>query len=143
MTVGLILDEKGADVMSIDGVSTLSDAVKMLESKRVGALIVVDKGNPVAGMLSERDIIRALSTKGAGVLKKPVADFMTRKVITIAPETPVVEAMEIMTEKRVRHLPVLDGGKLRGLVSIGDVVKRRLSATEAEAQAMKEYISTG
>lgn len=143
MTVGLILAEKGTDVITIDGGCTLAEAVQVLGNRRVGALMVTLDGNPVAGMLSERDIVCALSTHDASVLDDMISEYMTRKIITIGMKTTVIEAMEIMTEKRVRHLPVIEDGKLRGLVSIGDIVKRRISDSEAEAEALKEYITTG
>ena len=111
--------------------------------KGVGALVVSTPEKALAGMLSERDIVRGLCHKGPDVLQDQVAEHMTSKVITIAPEKSVVEAMEIMTEKRIRHLPVTQDEAMVGLISIGDVLKRRISSTEAEAQALKEYISTG
>ncbi|MGC6511184.1 MAG: CBS domain-containing protein [Parvibaculales bacterium] len=143
MTVKSILDEKGAGILSIGSDRTLLEAVKVLEKEGVGALVVSSPEKALAGIISERDVVRGLCQNGQGVLQDTVAEHMTSQVITIAPEKSVVEAMEIMTEKRIRHLPVMQEGALIGLISIGDVVKRRISMTEAEAQALKEYISTG
>ena len=143
MTVKSILDEKGAGILSIGSDRTLLEAVKVLEKEGVGALVVSSPEKALAGIISERDVVRGLCQNGQGVLQDAVAEHMTSQVITIAPENSVVEAMEIMTEKRIRHLPVTQEGALIGLISIGDVVKRRISMTEAEAQALKEYISTG
>jgi len=143
MTIASILAEKGAEVLTLDGNCTLAEAINVLERRRIGALIVSLPDKPLAGVFSERDVVRALSTHGGDVLDAPVTEHMSRKVMTVTPEVSVVEAMEIMTQKRVRHLPVLEDGKLCGIVSIGDVVKRRISMTEAEAEALKNYITTG
>lgn len=142
MTVGSILAEKGGDIITIDGDQTLTQAITVLETRRVGALLIAHKDNPVAGILSERDIVRALSKRGAAALDGTVAEYMTSGVITVTLESTLVEAMEIMTQKRIRHLPVLEDGRVRGLVSIGDVVKRRIRTTEEQAAALKEYITT-
>ncbi|MDD9841811.1 MAG: CBS domain-containing protein [Alphaproteobacteria bacterium] len=143
MTIASILAEKGATVLTLDGNCTLAEAINVLERRRIGALIVSLPDKPLAGVFSERDVVRALSTHGGDVLDVPVTEHMSRKVTTVTPEVSVAEAMEIMTQKRVRHLPVLEDGKLCGIVSIGDVVKRRISMTEAEAEALKNYITTG
>lgn len=143
MTVQSILDEKGAGILSIGCNRTLLDAVKVLEKEGVGALVVSSQETPMAGMISERDIVRGLCHQGPSVLDDKITQHMTQDVITIGPEKSVAEAMEIMTEKRVRHLPVTENGAMVGLISIGDVLKRRISSTEAEAEALKEYITTG
>ncbi|MGC6476433.1 MAG: CBS domain-containing protein [Parvibaculales bacterium] len=143
MNVKAILDDKGAGILTIDGNRLLSDAVTVFEKESVGALVVTFPDQPLAGMLSERDLVRALYAKGGSALDEKISSYMSENVITISPETTIVEAMEIMTEKRVRHIPVLQKGSLAGLVSIGDVVKKRISLSEAEAEALKNYIVSG
>ncbi len=129
--------------MTIDGNRLLSDAITVFEKESVGALVVTFPDQPLAGMLSERDMVRALYAKGGSALDEKISAYMNQNIITISPETTIVQAMEIMTEKRVRHLPVLQKGSLVGLVSIGDVVKKRISLSEAEAEALKNYIVSG
>lgn len=143
MNVKAILDDKGAGILTIDGNRLLSDAITVFEKESVGALVVTFPDQPLAGMLSERDMVRALYAKGGSALDEKISAYMNQNIITISPETTIVEAMEIMTEKRVRHLPVLQKGSLAGLVSIGDVVKKRISLSEAEAEALKNYIVSG
>ncbi len=143
MNVKAILDDKGAGILTIDGNRLLSDAITVFEKESVGALVVTFPDQPLAGMLSERDMVRALYAKGGSALDEKISAYMNQNIITISPETTIVQAMEIMTEKRVRHLPVLQKGSLVGLVSIGDVVKKRISLSEAEAEALKNYIVSG
>lgn len=143
MTINMILADKGTEVLSIDSSNTLAEAISVLSRRSVGILVATGPDEPLAGVISERDVVRAIDKHGAGVLDQPVSAFMSTELVTVSRETTVVEAMEIMTEKRIRHLPVMEGGKLCGLVSIGDVVKRRIMDTEAEAEALKSYIVAG
>ena len=143
MNVKMILGDKGTDVLTIDSSNKLSDAIAVLENRSVGILVTTSPEEPMAGVISERDVVRALSNHGALALERPISDFMSSNPVTITNQTTVVEAMAIMTEKRIRHLPVIDEGKICGLVSIGDVVKRRIIDTEAEAEALKSYIVAG
>ena len=142
MTVSAILKEKGDEIFSLSPGQSLSEAAEMLAEKRVGALLVLD-GDRMAGILSERDIVRALAAKGASVLESPVADTMTRKVRHCEPSDTVSRVMEIMTEGRFRHLPVMEGGDLVGFISIGDVVKRRIGEVQQEAESIREYVAAG
>jgi CBS domain-containing protein len=142
MTVKAILSRKGNDVFTIEPSVTLSGAVKTLAEHRIGAVVVVGPDAQVAGILSERDIVRALAQRGPGALEEPVAEVMTRKVVTCAESDTVAALMERMTKGKFRHLPVIDRGRLAGLVSIGDIVKFRVEEMEHESNALKEYILT-
>jgi CBS domain-containing protein len=142
MTVKAILSHKGGDVFTIDPTVTLSVAVKTLAEHRIGALVVTSPDKQVAGILSERDIVRALAQRGPGALEDAVGQVMTRKVVTCTESDTVAELMERMTAGKFRHLPVVESGRLVGLVSIGDVVKHRLGEMEHESNALKEYILT-
>lgn len=130
MNVKQILSRKGRDVLTIEPAATLAAAVKLLAERHIGALIVAGAGGRIAGIISERDIVRALDEKGTAVLGSPVAETMTRKVVTCADTVTVVEIMERMTQGKFRHLPVVERGYLAGIVSIGDVVKARLEELE-------------
>ena len=142
MIVNRILSVKGRDVATIEPNRSLSEAAKVLAERRIGALLVVDGHRPVSGVISERDIVRAVATQGAKALDEPVSRFMTGKVVTCTGETSINDIMELMTQQKFRHIPVVEGGQLSGIVSIGDVVKLRLEEVEAETQAIKEYIAT-
>lgn len=142
MIVNHILSLKGRDVATIEPTRTLSEAAKVLAERRIGALLIVDGQRPVAGIISERDIVRAVATHGAKALEEPISRFMTEKVLTCTGETSVTHVMGLMTQQKFRHVPVVEGGRLVGIVSIGDVVKERLEEVEAEAEAIKEYIAT-
>jgi CBS domain-containing protein len=142
MIVNRILSIKGRNVVSIKPDRTLGEAAKLLSEKRIGALLVCDDQQPVSGIVSERDIVRAISAHGAQALSEPVSQFMTEKVVTCTTKTQINDVMEIMTREKFRHVPVVENGSLVGIVSIGDVVKLRLEEIEAEAQAIKEYIAT-
>ena len=142
MIVNRILSLKGRDVTTIDPDRSLSEAAKVLAERRIGALLIVDGSRPVAGIISERDIVRAVATHGAKALEEPISRFMTEKVLTCTGETSVTHVMGLMTQQKFRHVPVVEGGRLVGIVSIGDVVKERLEEVEAEAEAIKEYIAT-
>lgn len=139
MTIASILSGKGHDVISLSSGASVKDAVDLLIGRRIGCVPVVD-GGEVVGILSERDVVRSVGEKGAEVLNESVASVMTTPIVTIPPETPVMNALSLMTRRRIRHLPVIDGGKMVGFVSIGDLVKYRIDRIEAEAAAMREYI---
>jgi len=142
MTVSIILAGKGREVVSIEPNATLAAAVELLAEKRIGAVLILGAGRRVAGILSERDIVRALAERGAGVLEEPVSRTMTRKVYTCAESETVSNIMERMTDGKFRHVPVVDQGQLVGIVSIGDVVKHRLHEMERDSAAMRDYILT-
>ncbi|RYE31328.1 MAG: CBS domain-containing protein [Hyphomicrobiales bacterium] len=141
MNVEQLLSGKGHDVISMQPHRTLSEAIRTLSEKRIGAVIVMGADGALVGILSERDIIRALGELGAGALESAVSRSMTSKVVTCRPQTSVDELMEIMTTGRFRHVPVVENGRVTGIVSIGDVVKYRVAAIEAESQAMRDYIA--
>jgi CBS domain-containing protein len=141
MTIASVLHGKGSNVETIAGEATLFDAVRLLGEKRIGALPVIDGGR-VAGIISERDVIYCLRNHGPEVLDWPISRVMSSPAITVDSETDVLAALALITQRRIRHLPVVDGGSLRGLVSIGDLVKYRMERIEAEADAMRQYIQS-
>ena len=143
MNVEKILRDKGDWVATIRPDATIAEAVDMLNSERVGALVVSQDGAEIAGVLSERDIVRALGRCGGDLLSRPVDEMMTRNVITCEPGDTVGEVMSEMTNRRIRHLPVVVEGRLRGIVSIGDVVKNRLDEVEFEASSLRSFIAGG
>jgi CBS domain-containing protein len=142
MTVNDILSQKGNQVLTIEPAATLATAVQMLAQRRIGALVVTGADHRIVGIISERDIVRVLGEKGTAVLGAPVADVMTRKVVSCARNETIAEIMERMTGGKFRHVPVVEHGRLVGIVSIGDVVKARLSELEYEQDALREYIRT-
>lgn len=142
MRVVNILQSKGAEVFAVSETDTVGDAVTLLNDKNIGAVVVKDGTGAVSGILSERDIVHRLKSHGPAMLSSPVRDCMTRAPHTCKPDDTLDELMGVMTEKRVRHLPVVNDGKLIGLVSIGDVVKRKIEEAESEAAALKNYISS-
>ncbi len=142
MTIARILAEKGRNVSTTQPHRTLSEVVAILAEKNIGAVVVADAEGRVLGILSERDIVRAIGKSGPGVLDNAVSKYMTSRVMTITEKETVCSAMEQMTQHRFRHLPVVKDGRLAGLVSIGDLVKYRLAEMEQQHQAMKEYIAT-
>ena len=141
MTVKTILSLKGGDVATIAPSASLATAAKLLAERRIGALVVVDAADRVAGMLSERDIVRALAERGAAALDERLDRAMTRSVVTCTEAMTVGEIMKRMTAGRFRHVPVVELGRLVGIVSIGDVVKYRLAAMQHESQSLREYVS--
>jgi len=141
MTVRAILDSKGHDIQSVEPEAKLSVAVQLLGERKIGAVLVTNKGR-IEGILSERDIVRVLGERGAGVLDEPVSTVMTRKVISCRQSDTVAAIMEMMTLGKFRHLPVLDGDRVVGLISIGDVVKWRVQEYENEQEALRTYIKT-
>ena len=140
MTIAAILGTKGDEVVTIDAATTIRAAVMLLAKRRIGAVPVMANG-AVAGVFSERDVIRCVAKHGAAALDRPVGDGMTAPAVTVAPGEPVIGALSLMSRRRIRHLPVLDGETLVGFVSIGDLVKFRIDRIEAEASAMREYIT--
>ena len=141
MTVRSILDSKGHDIQSVGPDVKLSAAIKLLGERKIGAVLVMNDGR-VEGILSERDIVRVLGERGAKVLDEPVSAVMTRKVVSCRESDTVSGLMEMMTLGKFRHLPVIEEGKVVGLISIGDVVKRRVHEYEAEQEALRDYIKT-
>jgi CBS domain-containing protein len=142
MTVKAILSRKGGDVVTIAPTANLTEAVKLLAERRIGALIVTGPDNRVAGILSERDIVRAVAERGHAALEENVGAVMTRKVTTCTEADTIAVIMERMTEGKFRHMPVVDQGKLVGVISIGDVVKWRVGEIEGESAALRDYIAT-
>jgi CBS domain-containing protein len=141
MTVRAILDSKGHHVQSVEPDAKLAAAIKLLGERKIGAVLVMSSGR-IEGILSERDIVRVLGDRGAGVLDEPVSAVMTRKVVSCKPADTVAAIMEMMTLGKFRHLPVLEGEKVVGLISIGDVVKWRVGEYEMEQEALRDYIKT-
>jgi CBS domain-containing protein len=142
MTVKAILAVKGGDVLTIDPTSNVGVAAKLLAERRIGALVVTGPDRRVVGIISERDIVRALAERGPSVNDAPLTEVMTRKVVTCAPTDTISSLMERMTTGKFRHLPVIEQGRLAGVVSIGDVVKHRLHEMENEQAALRDYIQT-
>jgi CBS domain-containing protein len=141
MTIASVLRDKGSAVETIAADATLYDAVRRLGEKRIGALPVVESGR-IVGIISERDIIYCLRGQGPDVLNSKVEQVMSSPAITADSEMSVLSALALMTQRRIRHLPIIEGGRLRGLVSIGDLVKHRMERIEAEADAMRQYIQS-
>lgn len=143
MTVAQILKEKGNKVISVAGQDTILHALEVMKQHHIGALLVLGPRDKIAGVLSERDIVRALPDSGASLLADPVSSLMTKDVITCTPDHSISDVMALMTKHRFRHMPVLKDGKLIGVISIGDAVKERISETEHEAEALRSYITSG
>jgi len=141
MTVRAILDSKGHHVQTIEPDVKLSAAIKALAERKIGAFLVMSRGR-IEGILSERDIVRVLGERGAGALDEPVSAVMTRKVVSCRRSDTVSAIMEMMTLGKFRHLPVVEDGRVFGLISIGDVVKWRVREYEFEQEALREYIKT-
>ncbi|MBV9565951.1 MAG: CBS domain-containing protein [Bradyrhizobium sp.] len=141
MTVRAILDSKGRQVLNLGPEAKLSEAIKLLGERKIGAVLVMDRGR-IDGILSERDIVRVLAERGAAVLDEPVSAVMTRKVVSCSQSDTVAAIMEMMTAGKFRHLPVLENERVVGLISIGDVVKWRVGEYENEQEAMRQYIKT-
>lgn len=139
MTIAAILSGKGADVATIGADARLVEAVALLGSRRIGALPVIESEG-VTGIVSERDVIYCLREHGAEALDWPVSRAMTSPAVTVDTKTPVLTALAMMTQRRIRHLPVVERGELVGIVSIGDLVKHRIDRIEQEAEAMRSYI---
>ena len=142
MQIVQLLRHKGHEVATIDGSRSVRDALALLAERRIGALVVSADGQRIDGILSERDIARGLHDRGAGLLGDPVASVMTAEVHTCVPGVQLTDLARLMTDERVRHVPVVEDGVLVGIVSIGDVVKARLDELEEERKHMVEYIQT-
>ena len=142
MTIGMILKGKGNRVLTVKAGDSVEAAAKLMGGERIGAVLVHDDAGKVCGILSERDIVRGLGEQGGALLSQPVSSLMTREVVSCAPGDSILGAMARMTEHRFRHLPVFEGDELKGIVSIGDVVKYRIQEVEAEAAALRDYITT-
>jgi CBS domain-containing protein len=140
MTIAAILQAKGGEVVSISADSRMREAVALLAEKRIGAVPVV-KGGQVIGIVSERDVLYGLAREGAALLDRMVDEVMTAPAFTVAPDDSIIGALALMTLRRIRHLPVIEGGAMIGFVSIGDLVKLRIGRIEAEAEAMRHYIA--
>ncbi len=143
MLISQILKTKGDTIFTVLPGDTVAKAAALLDSRRVGALVVTDDKGGVAGIISERDIVRVLARGGAAALEGPISACMTADVIFAEPSESVDALLGRMTDRRIRHLPVCSGGKLLGIVSIGDLVKTKIAETEAEARSLKEYITAG
>ncbi len=143
MTVAHILKQKGGGIIAVTEDQTILEVLNVLAENRIGAVMVLTDKGKIAGVLSERDIVRALPSAGGKLRDQKVSSIMTNKVITCADSDSIETVMGVMTENRIRHLPVMSGGKLVGVISIGDVVKQRIAETQQEAEALKQYIVSG
>jgi len=141
MTIAAILKHKGHDVARVSPTATIAEVVQQLATRRIGAVIVMDAAHQLLGIVSERDIVNSLAEHGKHTLEMTAAQLMTRDLHTASNATTVAQATEMMTNGRFRHLPVMDGDRLLGIVSIGDVVKARLSQQEQEVDSMKAYVA--
>jgi CBS domain-containing protein len=141
MTIAAVLGTKGSEVVTVSADASVADAVRLLGERRIGAAPVV-VGGGIAGIFSERDVIYCLKDEGAAVLDRSVSEVMTAPAITAEPSTPVLAALALMTQRRIRHLPIVEKGQLVGIVSIGDLVKHRMERIEAEAEALRAYIQS-
>jgi CBS domain-containing protein len=142
MTVSAILAGKGRNVVTIGGDVTVAEVVNLLAAKKIGAVVVMDEGGHIAGIVSERDIVRALADKAGAALAGRVATIMTRAVVTCSEGETIDGVMSRMTRGRFRHMPVVTNGRLSGIISIGDIVKARIEQVEREAEEMRAYIAT-
>lgn len=140
MTIALILKDKGRDVETVSSDTTLQDVVAILAAKKIGAVVVLKDGS-VCGIASERDVVRDLAKHGTDALTSKVDACMTAKVVSCREEDTIDAVMEKMTEGRFRHMPVIESGELVGLISIGDVVKRKIQQAERDTEEMKRYIA--
>ena len=143
MIVESILNSKGRDVFSVPANMSVRDVARRLQALSIGAVIVLAEEGSLAGIFSERDLMKAVAEQGSTALGLNVGDLMTRKVRTCKPTDDIATIMQIMTNKRIRHLPVVEAGKIVGVISIGDVVKSRIAEAETEAEALKAYIASG
>ncbi len=141
MTVARIINDKGRDVVTVSPGTSLAAIAAILSERRIGAVLVLEK-EAISGIVSERDIVRAVAKHGGDGLAMPASEWMTAKVVTCRPEDTIHDVMQKMTVGRFRHLPVVKHGKLVGIISIGDVVKRRIAEVEREADQIREYIAT-
>jgi CBS domain-containing protein len=140
MTVSAILSVKGSDVATAQPHRTLAEVARMLAEKRIGAILITGADGGLKGIISERDVVRAVAQRGGAALEDPASQHMTSKVVTCLRSDPIADVMEEMTKGRFRHMPVVEGGSIAGIISIGDVVKHRIAETVAESQSLKDYI---
>jgi CBS domain-containing protein len=143
MSVRNILNEKGHQVFTMAPGATLQEAARELADRKIGAVILTDDNGRIAGILSERDIVRMIARNGAACLDQSISEVMTKKVVTCTEAATLDDLMELMTKGRFRHIPVEDHGRLVGVISIGDVVKRRIEDALEEAEQMRSYIAAG
>ena len=141
MTIGRLIEGRNAAIVTCDVDMSVREAIALLAERRIGAMPVLENGE-IAGIFSERDVIYQLREQGPAMLEHKLRDVMTSPAVTVEPETAVLAALSLMTRRRVRHLPVMQGGKMVGLVSIGDLVKYRIEHIESEAEALRTYIQT-
>jgi CBS domain-containing protein len=141
MTIARLIEGRSAALVCCTTTTSVRDAVTLLADRRIGALPVMD-GARVAGIFSERDVIYQLQAHGPAMLDKAVGEVMTAPAITVGPDTSILEALGLMTRRRIRHLPVVEGGEVIGFVSIGDLVKYRIDGIQSEAEALRQYIQT-
>ena len=141
MTIARMIEGRSGEIVSCEASANVSEAVKLLAEKRIGALPVYRDGE-IVGIFSERDVVYQLAAHGPAMLEKTVGDVMTSPPITIEKNSGVLDSLALMTRRRIRHLPVVDGGQICGFVSIGDLVKYRIETIEADAQAMRSYIQS-
>lgn len=141
MTIAAILSGKGSDVATVPAGTSVRDAVSLLAARKIGAIPVLE-GREIRGIFSERDLVRCVCDHGSNVLDWPIDRVMSSPVETVDPQTPILTALATMTQLRMRHLPVVEGGEIRGIVSIGDLVKHRIERIEAEADALRTYIQS-
>lgn len=142
MAVAHILRQKGTSVVTVEPSDSVQTIVDILARHRIGAVVVVDGAGGIAGIVSERDVVRAMAGNAGAVVTKTAKDLMTAKVLTCSPHDSEAELMQLMTEHRIRHLPVVANGRVAGMISIGDVVKLRIESMQAEADHMKSYIAS-
>jgi CBS domain-containing protein len=142
MTVASILAQKGRDVATAGPSDTLARVADQLAARRIGAMVIVDKGGKVCGIVSERDVVREVARSGAAALDLPARQCMTADVVSCSESDTIDQVMSVMTQRRFRHLPVVSKGKLAGIVSIGDVVKRKIEQAERDAASLRDYIAT-
>lgn len=143
MNVATILKDKRGGVISVRPGDSIETVCQLLADKGIGAVLVMRPDGGIAGILSERDVVRGLAMIGADLLQQGADTIMTRNVMVCSSHDTIEDIMHLMTKRRIRHLPVVDDGHLTGMISIGDVVKRRIADTELEAEALRQYIATG
>ena len=143
MLIAQILAGKSPDVVTTRPDATIAEVAKLLKAKRIGAVVVTDERGDLCGIISERDLARGLADHGTGLLQMRVRELMTTTVTTCAPDDGIDKLMQKMTDGRFRHLPVVEGGRMIGIISIGDVVKHRLQELEAETHLLQDYIAGG
>jgi len=143
MSVKIMLADKGNDIYSVQNTAKLREAIALLNEKNIGAVLVTDSAGKLAGILSERDIVRRSLMQETGFRDELVTKSMTEKVFTVTSGASLDDVMAVMTNSKIRHVPVLDGDEIKGVISIGDVVKRKIAIAESEAAMMRDYISAG